>query len=146
VTGRGIVIASWVTLGVYTLVAAPFSLGVDVFEVPAVVVSLTLFFASIIIWVYSFALALVRSTRGDDIVVSNWVFLNGSAPSDVRKHLLWATFASVVICVATAFANPFGVLVPMLQLGLAALWGARYGTFPARRTQPRPGIAKGARR
>jgi NhaP-type Na+/H+ and K+/H+ antiporter len=146
VVGKRIVIASWATLGVYTLVAVPFSLGLNAFEVPAVVVSLGLFFVSLPIWIYAFGLALVRSTRGDDIVVSSWVFLTGSAPSDVRKHLLWATFASVVICIATAFANPFGVLVPMLQLGFAALWGARYGTFPARRVKASPGIAKGARR
>jgi hypothetical protein len=146
VVGRGIVIASWATLGVYTLIAAPNSLGLHALEVPAAIVSLVLFFASIAIWLYAFGLAIVRSTRGDDIVVANWVFLQGSAPSDVRKHLLWATFASVVICVATAFANPFGVLVPMLQLGFAALWGARYGTFPARRMKSGPGVAKGVRR
>ena len=30
----------------------------------------------------------------------------------------------------------FGILVPMLGLGLIALWGARHGTFPARADEP----------
>ena len=50
---------------------------------------------------------------------------------------------------AAIFVLPVLALVPRLRkpaLWLAALWGARYGTFPARRTQPRPGYAKGARR
>ena len=144
--GKRIVIASWATLGVYTLVAVPFSLGLDAFEVPAVVVSLALFFVSLPIWIYAFGLALVRSTRGDDIAVSSWVFLSGSAPADVRKHLLGATLASVVSGLATAWANAFGVLVPMLQLGFCALWGARHGTYPARRVTPDPRIVRGGRR
>jgi hypothetical protein len=132
-TGRFIVVASWASLGLYTVVAVPNQLGLTAFEDPAAAVSLALFFAGLGVWIYAFAKVLVRSTRGDDIVVGSWVFLMGSAPRDVRWHLLGATAASVVIALATAWANPFGVLVPMLQIGLAALWGARYGTFPARK-------------
>ena len=44
---------------------------------------------------------------------------------------------------ATAWANPFSVLVPMFSLGMAALWGARHGTYPAR---PAPVAVKGGRR
>jgi hypothetical protein len=133
VTGRNIVVASWATLALYTVIAAPNQLGLSAFEDPAAVVSLALFFLSLIVWVYAFGKVLVRSTRGDDIAVASWVFLMGSAPKDVRRHLLGATAAACVIAFATAWANPFGVLVPMLQLGLAALWGARHGVFPQRK-------------
>ena len=125
--------ASWVTLGLFSAVAIPDALGAHVLGDAAAVVSLVLFLASIVVWLYSFGYVLVRSARGDDIAVSSWVFLAGSAPADVRRHLLFATVASVVIGLATAWANAFGVLVPMLQLGFCALWGARHGTYPARR-------------
>lgn len=125
--------ASWVTLAVFTLVAGPDAVGLHFMNTPATVTSVTLFLASIPIWLYSFGLVLVRSTRGDDIAVGSWVFLKPSAPKDVRRHLLGASAACVAIALATAWANPFSVLVPMLQLGFAALWGARHGTYPQRR-------------
>jgi len=85
----------------------------------------------------------VRSSRGDDVGVGSWVFLAPSAPKNVRRHLLGATGICVVLALATAWENPFGVLVPMLQLGFAALWGARHGVYPPRRPAA---VAKGARR
>jgi hypothetical protein len=149
VTGNRIVIASWVSLALFTVVAVPNALGLHILDTATTAVSLLLFGVSLVIWLYAFGVAIARSARGDDIVVSSWVFLTGSAPARVRHHLLWATAASIVVGFATAFTNAFGVLVPMLPLGFAALWGARYGTFPPRRTpQPaRPArLAKGGRR
>jgi hypothetical protein len=133
VTGRNIVVASWASLALYAVIAVPNQLGLTLLEDPAAFVSLALFFAGLVVWIYAFGKVLVRSTRGDDIAVASWVFLMGSAPKDVRRHLLGATLASCVIAFATAWANPFGVLVPMLQIGLAAMWGARYGVFPQRK-------------
>jgi hypothetical protein len=143
VTGKGIVIASWASLAVFALFAIPDALGLRALDIAAALVSLGLFLISLGIWIYAFGVVLVRSTRGDDIVVSSWVFLTGSAPSNVRKQLMWAVVVSIVLGLATAWANPFGVLVPMLPLGFAALWGARYGTYPPRRS---PAVAKGGRR
>ena len=94
--------------------------------------SATLFLISLPVWIYAFGLAVVRSGRGDDIAVSSLFFLSGSAPDSVRRSLLGAAAASVLLAAITCFANPAAVLVPMLPLGLAGLWGARYGTFPAR--------------
>ena len=136
--------ASWVSLAIFALVAIPDAFGLTALETPAAVVSLGLFLISLPIWIYSFGHVLVRSTRGDDIAVMSWVFLAGkTAPTDVKRHLLGATAVSVVLGLATAWANPFSVLVPMLSLGFAALWGARYGTYPAR---PEPVTVKGGRR
>jgi hypothetical protein len=138
-TGRTIVVAGWVALAVFTVVAVGDAAGVDVFDEIGPGVSLWLFFVSFPVWVYAFGLAVVRSARGDDIAVSSLFFLAGSAPGAVRGHLLGATALSVVVAAATAFANPFVVLVPMLPLGLAGLWGARHGRFPPRPPQPAAG-------
>jgi len=46
----------------------------------------------------------------------------------------------IAVTAATAAAEPFGILVPMLPLGLIGLWGARHGVFPPRRM---PGGAAG---
>ncbi len=110
---------------------------------PATLVSVGLFLASLPIWIYAFGLALVRSSRGDEIGVGSWVFLMPSAPKEQRRHLLGATAVCVVVALATAYANPFSALVPMLQLGCAALYGARHGVYPARRP---PAVVRGARR
>jgi hypothetical protein len=142
VIGRRIVVASWAALVLFALVAIPDALGLRALDTTAAVVSLALFLASLPVWLYAFGMVLVRSARGDDIAVASWVFLTGSAPSDVRRHLLGATGVSVVLSFATAWANPFGVLVPMFSLGMAALWGARHGTYPPR---PAPVAARGVK-
>jgi hypothetical protein len=148
VTGKRIVTASWASLALFTAVAVPNALGLHALDTATTLVAVTMFGAAIVLWLYAFGLAVVRSGRGDDIVVSSWVFLTGSAPSDVRRQLLGAAAASTVVGIATAFANPFAVLVPMLHLGFAALWGARHGTFPPRQV-PHAGrtarVAKGGR-
>jgi hypothetical protein len=143
VTGKAIVVASWSTLAVFAIVAISDAAGLHALNTPATFVSVGLFLASLPIWIYAFGLALVRSTRGDDIAVGSWVFLTPSAPKEQRRHLLGATAICIVVALATAWANPFSVLVPMLPLGFAALWGARHGVYPARRA---PAAAKGARR
>lgn len=142
-SGKAIVVASWSTLGVFALVAICDAAGLHALNTPATVVSVTLFLASLPIWIYAFGLALVRSSRGDDIAVASWVFLTPSAPKELRRQLLGATGVYIVVAFATAWVNPFSVLVPMLPLGLAALWGARHGVYPARRQST---VLKGARR
>jgi hypothetical protein len=144
VIGKRIVIATWVGLGACAVVAIPNALGLHALDTATDIVCLIVFLASLPVWLYAFGLAIVRTARGDDIAVSSWVFLAGSAPADVRKHLLGATVVSVLLWV-TAWANPFIVLVSLFPLGMAALWGARHGTFPARKVAAAP-TARGGRR
>ena len=93
--------------------------------------ALALFLCSLPVWLYAFGLALVRSSRGDDIAVGEPVL-----PAGFRAGRRCASSCSarsrvcVVVALATAWANPFAVLVPMLPLGLVGLWGARHGAFP----------------
>ena len=133
VKGVAIVRSSWIVNGIFVVTAVPAALGADAFDDVAVGTALALFAISIPVWIYAFVRAVVRTTRGDDIVVASLFFLQGSAPRRVQVHLLTAVGVSIVVAAATGAANPFGVLVPMLPLGLVGLWGARHGTYPPRR-------------
>jgi hypothetical protein len=133
--GRRTIAWSWGTTAVFAGAALPVALGASGLEWVAIVVSLTLFAASLVVWAYAFGLAVVRSSRGDDVTVPGLFFLSsGTAPPAVRRHLLGSLAVSVVVAVVTVKANPFSALVPMLALGLAGLWASRHGTYPPRRT------------
>jgi len=134
-TGRGIVVTAWVGDALFTLTAVPAALGVEAFDTAAVATALGLFFVSLPIWGWAFLVAASRSARGDDIVVGSMFVGVGGAPRAVRLHLLGALAISVLVAIATAAADPFGVMVPMLPLGLVGLWASRHGTFPPRRAQ-----------
>jgi len=138
VPGRAIVWSSWTADALLAVTAGPVALGAEALEGVAIVVALTLFAVSIPVWMYAFGRAVVRTGRGDDVAVASLFFLQGSAPRPVQAHLLGAAGACTVIAVATATAAPFGVLVPMLSLGLVGLWGARYGKYPPRARRDAP--------
>jgi len=136
-TGRGIVVSSWTANAVFAIAVVPEAAGVGGLEGVAVGVSLALFFASLLVWSWAFMVAVARSAGGDDIVVANLFGTMGAAPRDLRWHLFGSLAVCIVIAAATALANPFGVLVPMLPLGFVGLWAARHGTFPERRDRGR---------
>jgi hypothetical protein len=136
--GRWIVVVTWATLAVFVVTIGPDALGVSAFDDLSAGVALTLFLVSLPIWFYAFGLAVVRAARGDDVSVGSLFFLHSSAPSDVRRWMVGAFVASLVVAAATAYANPFAVLEPVLPLALMGLWSARYGEFPARAVDPRP--------
>lgn len=131
--GRAIVVSSWTGDAVFAVVAIPAALGVEALDTAALVVALALFTLSLPIWVWAFGTAVVRSAGGEDVVVGNLFGSVGGAPRAVRWHLFGALAVSIAIAAATAVADPFGVLVPMLPLGFVGLWAARHGTFPPRR-------------
>ena len=130
--GRWIVVTAWVTFALFFVTMVPDAVGVSAFDDLAAIVALALFLVSVPIWLYAFGLAVVRSARGDDVGVGSLFFLNRSAPPDVRKWMIGSLVASIVLAAATAWANPFAVLEPILPLALMGLWSAKYGTFPAR--------------
>jgi hypothetical protein len=134
--GRWIIVAAWASNAAFAASATPAAIGIDAAQPVAAVVAVALFFVALAVWAIAFALAVARTTRGDDIVVANLFFLLGSAPRAVRHRLYAALGVSLGLVVLTAWNAPFGVLVPMLPLGLMGLWSARHGRFPprARRT------------
>jgi hypothetical protein len=138
--GRSVVRAGWIANALFAITAVPAAIsGDDPFVAVAIVVALVLFFAAIGAFAYAFAVAVARSTRGDNVVVANLFFLQGSAPRPVQREFLWMFLVCVAITAGTVVWEPFGVLVPMLPVGLAGVWAARHGTFPPR--PPRPSTA-----
>jgi hypothetical protein len=131
--GQRIVKASWAANVLFAVTAIPVAAGVDALDGVAVAVALTLFAISLGVWIYAFAIAVSRSAQGEDVVVGNLFLMQGPVPRRVRWHLFGSFAVCLAITAGTAVGDPFGVLVPMLPLGLIGLWGARHGTFPARK-------------
>lgn len=145
VPGRAIVVVSWVTTVLFAALAVPAALGVDAFDGVALGFELAAFFVSLPVWVATLGIAIVRSARGDQIAVGSLFLVEGEAPRLVRLHLFGSLGASCVVAGVTAVADPFGVMVPMLPLGLVGLWGARHGRFPPRRDETGSGSGPGRR-
>jgi hypothetical protein len=129
--GPRIIQASLAGTVVFAATTLPAAAGVEAFQVPASVVSLVLFVVSIPLAMHALAKAALRTARQEDrISVGSLFFLQGSAPRPVRLLLLGSLAVSVVVSVAAAAREPFGILQPVFPLSLAAQWGARHGAFP----------------
>jgi hypothetical protein len=129
--GHRIVEASLAATALFAVTALSAGAGVEVFQVPAAVVSLVLFVVSIPLALLALARAAVRTARQEDrIAVGSLFFLQGSAPKPVRRLLLGSLVASVIVSVVSAAREPFGILEPVFPLALCAQWAARHGAFP----------------
>ena len=94
----------------------------------------------------------VQRSRTESIGVAQLYFLlGGIAPRAVQVRMNTLLTVQTTVGVAGAVARgstdgrpgstlAFGILVPMLGLGLNGLWGAFHGTFPARRGPDAPGV------
>jgi hypothetical protein len=108
-----------------------------------VVVSLSCFSVGIVAFLWGYWTAVQRS-RTDNISVAALYFLvDNCAPQSVARLMNGALGVQVVVAVATAISRTttdgragstlaFGVLAPMMGLGLNGLWGATYGSFAPR--------------
>lgn len=131
--GRGILVAGWAANCVFLVTAVAGALTTEGFVgAIAIATDVALFFAAVTAFVYAFVIAVARTTRGDNVVVGNLFLLQGSAPRAVQRHFLALFLVCVTIAGATAAWEPFGVLVPVLPVGLAGVWAARHGRFPPR--------------
>jgi hypothetical protein len=129
------VVLSWVATGVFTVAAVVATIAPGTAGVVAVL-DVALFAVGIGAFFRAYATAVARS-RTDAIGIGGLFFLAGSAPGPVRVRLLGALGVQIVVALVTASIRlytpvAFGVLVPVLGLGLAGLWGARHGLFPPR--------------
>ena len=119
-------------------------------KVQGVVVSLVLFAAGVCAFIWGYWSAVQRS-RTHEMSVAELYFLLGPAiPGPVKRIMNISLVAQTGIALATALARgstpssgleggsspgstlAFGVLVPMLGLGLNGLWAATHGDFPLR--------------
>ncbi len=108
-----------------------------------VAVSLGCFSVGIVAFLWGYWTAVQRS-RTDNISVAALYFLvDNCAPQSVARLMNGALAVQVVVAVATAISRTttdgrtgstlaFGVLAPMMGLGLNGLWGATHGTFAPR--------------
>lgn len=109
----------------------------DTFLPLSVPVDLALFAAGCIAFLWAYVVAIGRS-RYEAVTMGGLFFLSDDvAPPAVTRLLRGILGVQVVVAVAAASVRPFtalafSVLVPMLGLGLMALWAARHSRFPAK--------------
>ena len=108
-----------------------------------VAVSLGCFSVGIVAFLWGYWTAVQRS-RTDNISVAALYFLvDKCAPQSISRLMNGALGVQVVVGVAAAISRTttdgrtgstlaFGVLAPMMGLGLNGLWGATHGTFTPR--------------
>ena len=143
-TGAGIVRLSWISTAAFAVAATVAAAVPERAARPVAVFDCVLFLIGVGAFLLAFARAVGRS-RTEEVEILGVYFLGGGvAPREVRRSLLGAFAAQVVVAVVTASIRPytavaFGILVPMLGLGLAGLWGATYGRFPERHSVARQG-------
>jgi hypothetical protein len=132
--------ALWAT-GAFVVVSVLAAAWPDTFLPLSVPVDLVLFAAGCGAFLWAYALAIGRS-RYETITMGGLFFLGDDvAPPDVTRLLRGALAVQVVVAVTAAALRPFtalafSVLVPMLGLGLMALWAARHGRFPVKPPEP----------
>ena len=115
-----------------------------------VVVDLVLFGIGVAAFIWGYFSAVQRS-RVDEISVASLYFLIGPvADKQIQKTMNGCLIAQLVIGLAGAIARSstdgkagstlaFGVLVPLLGLGLNGLWASQFGTFTPRDQPDRQG-------
>ena len=126
----------WATV-VLAVTAAIATAAPDPWSIPYAVVGIVAFAGGCVAFVWSYAVAVGRSRTEELSVIGIYFLADGAAPKPIRRTLLLLFVAQCVIVVVAASIRPFtavafGVLAPMLGLGLMGLWGARFGEFPVK--------------
>jgi len=150
VPGRGIVrFDLWVT-GLFCVSAAWAAWSFDgVAKVQGVVVSLGAFAIGITAFLWGYWTAVQRSRTAEMSVAELYFLLGAPVPRNVKWWMNGCLIAQTGMSVTTAIVRPstpsadggstagstlaFGVLVPVLGLGLNGLWAASHGAFGPRR-------------
>lgn len=124
-------------------------------KVQGVVVALGLFAIGVAVFLWGYWAAVQRSRRDEMAVAELYLLMGDAIPRRVKRVMNGCLITQTVVSLATALARPstpagesidgvtggstagstlaFGVLVPVLGLGLNGLWAAVHGRFPPRR-------------
>jgi hypothetical protein len=135
--GRRLISFSWATTAAFAAAATIATAFPDQAARPVAVFEVGLFVVGIGAFVVAYARGVSRS-RTDRVEIASLYFLaGGTAPKAVRRQLLGAFALQIVIALVSSSIRlytsvAFGILVPMLGLGLAGVWGATHGRFPKR--------------
>jgi len=140
VTQRVNVVLTAVFVVVTTLAVVVFD---GFWRTSVVVMDLALFAVGVVTFILGYFAAVSRS-RSEEISVAGVFLLGGEVATKRVRSVMWACL-SVQVAVGLAGAilrsstdgQPgsvlaFGVLVPMLGLGLNGWWASRHGAFPPR--------------
>ncbi|MGH9216870.1 MAG: hypothetical protein ACRD0V_04205 [Acidimicrobiales bacterium] len=133
-------VAVWAT-GVFVVASALAAAWPGTFLPLSVPVDLVLFAAGCTAFLWAYAVAIGRSRYETVTMGGLFVLGDGVAPPAVTRLLRGVLGVQVVVAVVAASVRPFtalafSVLVPMLGLGLMALWAARHGRFPVKPSEP----------
>lgn len=136
VRGRALIRVDIVATALFMLTSAAAVLSDSPLRIVAVVVALAMFVGGSLAYLVGYGRAVQRS-RTVEISMAGLVLLKDSAPTRVRRLLGGATALQVATAIVAASVRPFttlafGILAPMLGVGIQAWWAAAYGTFPAR--------------
>jgi hypothetical protein len=150
--GQRIILVNAVLTGVFTITALAAAVF---FEQPwkfiAVAVCLISFTVGVLAFLWGYWTAVQRS-RSDNISVAALYFLvDNCAPRSISRQMNSLLAVQTGVAIATAIARSstdgkagstlaFGVLVPMLGLGLNGLWGANHGSFGPRNQPTSPEV------
>lgn len=94
-----------------------------------------------VIGVLLFALGMwngIQRSRVDEVTLTGLVAIDGTHVPRSARNLLWLSVAvQIIVSIGFASLRPFsqqafGLLVPVLGLGLATLWGSRFAAFHPR--------------
>ncbi|MGE3620427.1 MAG: hypothetical protein AB7L84_08190 [Acidimicrobiia bacterium] len=139
--GEGLLRADLAATAVLVATSAAAAAAPDALGLVHAVVSCVAFVVGALAYLWAFSLGVNRS-RTELVTMGGLFFAAGDvAPRPVQLRLWGALAAQVVAVVVAASVRPytevaFGVLAPLLGLGLCALWSGRHGSFPERADTP----------
>lgn len=120
-----------------------------------VVVDLVLFAIGVVAFLWGYFAAIQRSRVEQMAVAELYLLMGPAVPSRVKVLMNTLLVIQITVALSTALTRlstpaddggstngstlAFGVLVPLLGLGLNGLWAASHGTFPPRRRKAAAG-------
>lgn len=144
VKGASILRANEILTGLFVVTAA---IAVVVFSNPwkviAATVAITCFSVGVVVFLWGYWTAVQRSRYHNIAVASMYFLTDNCAPKTISRRMNAALAIQVVVSIATALMRSstdgkpgstlaFGILVPVLGLGMNGLWAALHGEFSQR--------------